>query len=83
MHFSNILVMVDPKHADGNSLQDIVSALADIGAEIIDVDREHHVIEASIALREVPTVEVIGGVSYVRPVFTYFARVERSQNDGR
>ncbi len=82
MHFSNILIVVDPKHVDGNSLQDIVGALTDIGAEIIEVDRDHHVIEAAIALREVPTVEAMGGVSYVRPVFTYFAPVETSENDG-
>jgi hypothetical protein len=83
MHFSNILVIVDSKHADGNSLQDIIGALTDIGADIIDVNRELHVIEASIALREVPTVEVIGGVSYVRPMFTYFATVEMSPSDAQ
>jgi hypothetical protein len=80
MHISNILVMVDPKHADGNSLQDIVGALTDIGAVIIEVDRDHHIIEASVALREVPTIEAIGGVSYVRPVFTYFVPCEAGEN---
>jgi hypothetical protein len=83
MRFSTILVIVDSKHADGNSLQDIIGALTDIGADIIDVNRDLLIIEASIALREVPTVQAIGGVAYVRPVFTYSAAVEMRPSDAQ
>lgn len=73
MHLSDVLIVVDPGCADGNALQNIVNALVSTGAEIIEVDRLHHVIEAVIASREISKVEAMAGVTYVRPVFTYFA----------
>jgi hypothetical protein len=72
MYLSNVLIVIDPKHPDRNSLQEIVDALRHMEAEVIEVDQHHHVIEAVVAAHEIATVQAIGGVSYVRPVFTYF-----------
>lgn len=73
MQRSNILVVIDPAHPDHNSVEDLVNALRHIGAEIIEVNYPQQIIEAVVATHEIPLVEAIGGVAYVRPVFTYFA----------
>lgn len=73
MQRSNIFVVIDPAHPDQNTLQEIADALRDIGAEIIEVDRHHQIIEAVVATHQIPLIEAMGGVAYVRSVFTYFA----------
>lgn len=76
MYHANLLIVVDPRHPDHNSLQDIVDALIYIGADVVDINHHHHIIEAVVALHEVPTVEAMGGVAYVRPIFVYLAMRE-------
>jgi hypothetical protein len=71
MMMCNILVMIDPRHPDGNTLQDIVDALTCMGASVMNVDPNSHMIEAMVAAQDVPTLEAMGGVAYVRPVFSY------------
>lgn len=67
----DVLILIDPKHADGNTLNEIVSALEDMRATIIEVNEERHVIEAVVPASEVATLQHLGGVCYVRPVFHY------------
>jgi hypothetical protein len=64
-------ILIDPKHPDGNTLDEIVSALKLMSATIIEINTERHVIEAVVPCEEIATLEHLGGVCYVRPVFTY------------
>lgn len=61
-----VCVVINPRNADGNSLNDIVSALNEIGASIEHVDTDRHVIEVLVPSSEVSTLQMIDGVSYVR-----------------
>lgn len=81
MHRSNVLILIDPRHPDRNTLHDIVAALREIGAIIVDVNPRDLVIEAVIASGDLPTVEAMGGVAYVRPVFTYLAAPESATQE--
>ena len=71
MWMSNCLIVVDRNNVDRNSLTDIASAVGGIGA-VVNVDENQHVIEAALPSHEVPTVNAMDGVSYVRCVFSYF-----------
>jgi hypothetical protein len=72
MWMSNILIVVDRRNADPNSLNDIAAAVREAGATVVAVDEPRHVIEAAIPTRELPTVSAMDGVAYVRCVFNYF-----------
>jgi hypothetical protein len=67
----DVLILIDPKHPDGNTLDEIVSALRSMSATIIEVNADRHVIEAVVPADEVPTLQHLGGVCYVRPIFHY------------
>jgi hypothetical protein len=73
MMVSDVLITLDSKHPDKNTLHDIIAALGCIGAKVIEVNPEEQVIEAIVPTSEVPTLEAMGGVAYVRSVFTYIA----------
>lgn len=81
MHRSNVLILIDPRHPDHNTLQDILAALNEIGAHIVEISPHDLVIEAVIASHELATVEAMGGVAYVRPIFTYLAAVEPASGE--
>ena len=67
----DVLILIDPKHPDGNTLDEIVAALKHMRATIIEVNAERHVIEAVVPAHEVCVLSHLGGVCYVRPVFHY------------
>jgi hypothetical protein len=68
---SDILIVADPNNVDHNKLEQIADAVRHCGGNIESVDAEHCVIEALIDSREIPVVERMEGVSYVRSIFTY------------
>lgn len=71
MLMSNILIVVDPRHPDGNSLHHIVAALEDAGAAIHEVDAYCHTIEATLPAHDVALVDEMGGIVYIRTLFRY------------
>jgi len=71
MMMCDMLIVIDPKHPDRNSLDELVGALECMGATIVEIDTARHVIEAVVPGSQVATLEHLGGVSYVRPVFSY------------
>jgi hypothetical protein len=71
MLMSNALVVIDTKHPDRNTLNEIIEAVKDAGGTILETDPDSHIIEVLIPTREIPIVAAMGGVSYVRQVFTY------------
>ncbi|HSU69369.1 MAG TPA: hypothetical protein VLJ39_20960 [Tepidisphaeraceae bacterium] len=73
MQMSNALVVIDPKHPDKNTLNEIVDAVQDAGGKVLEIEPERHVIEVLIPTREIPIVAAMGGVAYVRQVFHYEA----------
>jgi hypothetical protein len=72
MWMSNLIVVVDRRNADRNSLLELAAAVAEAGATVISVDEQSHTIEAATPSHEVPTIRAMEGVSYVRSVFNYF-----------
>jgi hypothetical protein len=54
-------------------MDEIVAALTSMGATVVEVNENCHVIEAIVPSAMVPTLEHLGGVCYVRPVFSYFS----------
>jgi len=44
-----------------------------MGATVVEVNPDCHVIEAIVPSAMVPTLHHLGGVCYVRPVFSYFS----------
>jgi hypothetical protein len=73
MLVSDVLITLDSKHPDRNTVADIMDALKYINANIIEVDSNQQVIEAIVPTHEVATLEAMGGVAYVRSIFTYVA----------
>lgn len=71
MWMSNILILVDHKNADRNTLADITAALTDIGATICSVDESNLVIESAVPAHALSLVAAIDGVAYVRHLFNY------------
>lgn len=71
MQMSNALVVIDPKHPDQNTLNEIVDAVQDAGGKVLEIEPDRLVIEVLIPTQEIPIVAAMGGVAYVRPVFTY------------
>jgi hypothetical protein len=71
MWMSNILIVVDKNNVDRNDLRDIVAAVRHTGANVINVDEDRFVIEATAPAGVVPTIGAMEGVSYVRNVFSY------------
>jgi hypothetical protein len=72
MWISEILVLVNTKNADGNSLDDLATAMNDVGGAGVEVDQEQNTISAILPSSTVPTVALMEGVTYVRPIMTYF-----------
>jgi hypothetical protein len=72
MWMSNILIVVNENNADRNAMADLAAAVAETGAECVNVDTACGVIEAAVPAHEVPTIAAMDGVSYIRGVFTYF-----------
>jgi hypothetical protein len=73
MWMSNILITVDRLSARQSGLIDISAAIASMEeSAVLNVDEQHHVIEASVPAHELPKVKEIAGVCYVRCVFNYF-----------
>jgi hypothetical protein len=66
-----MLIVIDPKHPDQNSLDEVVCALQCMDATIVEIDTARLVIEAVVPASQVATLEHLGGVSYLRPVFSY------------
>jgi hypothetical protein len=71
MWMSNCLIVVNRINDDSNGILDIAAAVKEMGA-VVTVDEQQHVIEAALPAHEVPTLQLIPGVSYVRCVFSYF-----------
>jgi hypothetical protein len=71
MMMCDMLIVIDPKHPDRNSLDELVSALQHMGVTIVEIDADRHVIEAVVPASQVAMLDHLGGVSYVRPVFSY------------
>jgi hypothetical protein len=71
MWMSNCLIVINRNNDDANGLADIAAAVREMGA-VVTVDEQQHVIEAALPAHEVPTLQLIPGVSYVRCVFSYF-----------
>ena len=71
MWMSNVLIVVDGRNADHNSVREIAAAVAEAGATIVGVDEQSCVIEAALPAHELPTITAMEGVSYVRCVFNY------------
>ena len=71
MMMCDLLIVIDPKHPDRNSLAELASALESMDATIVELDPSRLVIEAVVPAPQVATLEHLGGVSYVRPVFSY------------
>ena len=71
MWMSECIIVVDRNNEDSNSIADLAAAVCQLGS-VLNVDADHHVIEADVPTSEVPTVRAMAGVSYVRCVFNYF-----------
>jgi hypothetical protein len=71
MWMSNCLIVINRNNDDANGLLDIAAAVREMGA-VVTVDEQQHVIEAALPAQDVPTLQLIPGVSYVRCVFSYF-----------
>lgn len=82
MLMADVMVVVDSKNPDGNTLDDVVQGLADLGAVIHVVDRQSHTIEATLASHEIPVVIAMCGVSYVRVIFQYQSAQESLAAEG-
>jgi len=68
---SDILIVADQNNVDKNKLEEIADAVRYGGGNIEEVDTSRCVIEATVDPREIPVIERMEGVSYVRPIFTY------------
>jgi hypothetical protein len=73
MMMCDLVICIDPKHPDRNTINEIVAALDHMGATVVEVNENCHVIEAIVPAAMVPTLHHFGGVCYVRPVFSYFS----------
>lgn len=73
MWMSNVLIVVDPRNADHNSLADLIAAAIEAGAEIFAVDEQNYVIEAAVPSEQVMVIAAMDGVAYVRSVFAYLS----------
>jgi hypothetical protein len=71
MMMCDLLIVIDPGHPDRNSLAELVAALEHMGATVVEIDTARHVIEAVVPAPQLETLPHLGGVTYVRPVFTY------------
>ena len=71
MMMCDMLIVIDPAHPDRNSLDELVAALEGMDATIVEIDAHRHVIEAVVPATQVATLHHLGGVSYIRPVFSY------------
>jgi len=72
MWMSNVVIVVNSKNADRNSLEDLADAVRQTGATAVMIDEQNRTIEAAVPADELPTVAAMEGVSYVRPVFNYY-----------
>lgn len=71
MWMSDCLIVVDQKNEDLNTITDLAAAVGEVGT-IRNVDRDEHVILATVPSHEIPVVTRMAGVSYVRCVFSYY-----------
>ena len=71
MMMCDMLIVIDPGHPDRNSLDELAAALLCMGATVVEIDTARHVIEAVVPAPQVATLQHLGGVSYIRPVFSY------------
>ncbi len=76
MWMAHAFILIDPDNADRNTAHDIAAALQVMGCEIDSIDDERHLIEATMPAHELPTVQAMDGVAYVRNVHHYHARRE-------
>lgn len=74
MMMCDMLIVIDPRHPDRNSLDELAAALKCMDATIVEIDATRHVIEAVVPGTHVETLHHFGGVSYIRPVFSYDCR---------
>ena len=72
MWMSDILILVNRKNADRNSLMDIAAAVADTGATVVNIDEELFTIEAAAPAAAVAVIHAMEGVTYVRCIFNYY-----------
>ena len=71
MWMSDCLIVVDQKNDDFNTLTDLAAAVGEVG-KVMNVDRDEHIILATIPAHEIEVVTQMAGVSYVRCVFSYY-----------
>lgn len=78
MWFSDVLLVIDPRNADKNSASDIAAALVAAGASSIEIDESGATVSATMPTTDLSLLQHIDGVSYVRPVHSYFAAERQS-----
>ena len=72
MWMSDCIIVVNRNNVDRNGIEDIASAVRELGA-VAQIDEQRFVIEATIPADEILTVSAMEGVTYVRSVFSYFS----------
>ena len=73
MWMCNAYIVVNQKNADRNTAREIASALFEAGAIMLAVDEESATIETTVPAAELPVIQAMEGVAYVRSAFNYFA----------
>ena len=73
MWVSEVLLVIDPRNADRNTADDIAAALHSAGAHAIEIDESGQTVSATMPTSDMSLLQHIAGVSYVRPVHSYFA----------
>jgi hypothetical protein len=77
---SDILIVADQNNVDKNKLEEIADAVRYGGGNIESVDTSRCVIEATVDPREIPVIERMEGVSYVRSIFTYHDQMSEMED---
>src|SRR3954469_22537071 len=60
MMMCDLLLVIDPKHPDRNSLAELAAALESMGAPLVDIDAARHVIEAVVPAAHLATLDHLG-----------------------
>lgn len=72
MWMSEVIIVVDPRNADRNSLNEIAAALVDAGGCVLEIDETRGVLTVTVAAGLLAMVRAMEGVAYVRPTMTYY-----------
>lgn len=75
------LLITDSHTPDHNSFTEMVDALRSCGAEICDTEPDKGVVEVCVDAREIEEIKRMEGITYIRPVIQYQARITEERND--